>query len=294
MELRQLRHFVAVADVGHFTRAADELAISQSGLSASIRALERDLGLPVFERTTRSVVVTAAGRVLLGHARQLLRQAAAAESAIAALRGTEAGMLALGVVQTFTAVDLPATIARLHERHPAVQVLLREAPTRDLLAVLETGELDLAFVALDATPLPAGMVSLRDYPETLVVVVGPDHRLAPRTRVRLAELAEEPFVEFQAGLGLQTAVAALFTAAAVTRRIAFRTSQMDQALSLVRHGLGIAVVPEPVARRSGLPVIGVHPLTPRDAPPSRRLALAARTREPSNPVARAFLELLPR
>ncbi|HLR99354.1 MAG TPA: LysR family transcriptional regulator [Mycolicibacillus parakoreensis] len=298
MELRQLRHFVAVADVGHFTRAADALAISQSGLSASIRALERHLGLPVFERTTRSVVVTAAGRVLLGHARRMLREAAGAESAIAALRGADAGMLALGVVQTFTAVDLPATIARLHERHPAVQVVLREAPTRDLLDVLEAGELDLAFVALDATPLPAGLVSLRDYPETLVVVVGPDHRLAGRARVRLTDLAAEPFVEFQAGLGLQTAVAALFTAAEVTRRIAFRTSQMDQALSLVRHGLGIAVVPEPVARRSGLPVIGVHPLGPGPgqggAPPSRRLALAARTREPSNPVARAFLELLPR
>jgi DNA-binding transcriptional LysR family regulator len=146
-------------------------------------------------------------------------------------------------------------------------------------------------VALDAEPLPAGLISLRDYPETLVLVLGHAHALADRAAVRLAELAEQPFVEFAAGLGLQTAVAALFRAAGVPRRIAFRTSQMEQALGLVRHGLGVAVVPEPVARRSGLPVVGLK-VGDDVAPPTRRLALVGRTRVPTNPVARAFLELL--
>ncbi|MGV0633264.1 LysR substrate-binding domain-containing protein [Mycolicibacillus trivialis] len=293
MEVRQLQHFLAVAETGHFTHAAAELHISQSGLSASVRTLEGELGVTVFERTTRSVVLTAAGRVLLEHARRVVRAVEAAEAAVAAVRDTDAGQLALGVVQTFTAVDLPATIARLHARHPGVQVLLREAPTLDLLAALDDGDLDLAFVALDATPLPARLVALRDYPEDLVLVVGDEHPLARRAAVALPELADQPFVEFQAGLGLQTAVEALFAEAAVARRIAFRTSQMDQALSLVRHGLGVAVVPEPVARLSGLPVARLAPVAAGGESPTRRLALAGRTATPTNPAARAFLSLLP-
>ncbi|OHV03656.1 LysR family transcriptional regulator [Mycobacterium talmoniae] len=293
MEFRQLQHFVAVAEAGHFSHAADELNISQSGLSASVRALERALAVPVFERTTRSVVLTAAGRTLLGHARRILREVEATEASLAAVRDAQAGTLAIGVVQTFTAVDLPAAIARLHAGHPRVQMLLREAPTADLLAAVDDGELDLAFVALDATPLPAGLIALRDYPETLVVVVGAEHPLANRGPVRLADLADQPFVEFQAGLGLQTVVAALFRDAGVPRQIAFRTSQMEQALSLVGHGLGVAVVPEPVARRSGLPVLQLGPVGDDGTPPVRRLALVGRTTVPTNPAARAFLALVP-
>lgn len=171
-------------------------------------------------------------------------------------------------------------------------MLLREAPTLDLLAAVEVGELDLAFVALDAAPLPAGLVSLRNYPETLVVVVDEEHPLAHRGPVRLADLATQRFVEFQAGLGLQTAVEALFSDAGVQRQIAFRTSQMEQVLSLVRHGLGVAVVPEPVARRSGLPLLQLR-VGGDAAPPTRRLALVGRTPVPTNPAARAFLALLP-
>lgn len=292
MELRQLRHFVAVAEAGQFTQAAVELDISQSGLSASIRALENALHMPLFERSTRSVVLTTAGRALSEHAQRILREVQAAEQAITAVRDVGAGQLALGVVQTFTAVDLPARIAALHTRHPGVEIVLREAPTVDLLAAVEDGELDLAFVALDATPLPERLVALRDYPEMLVLVVGPEHRLAERDAVRLADVAEQPFVDFQAGLGLQTVVEALFRAAGVERRIAFRTSQMEQALSLVRHGLGIAVVPEPVARRSGLPIIRLRRVGGDTHPPARRLALVGRTRVPTNPASRVFLELL--
>lgn len=290
MEVKKLQHFVAVAESGHFTHAADELSISQSGLSASIRSLEHDLGTPLFERSTRSVVLTEAGRALLEHARRILGEVESARKAIAAIRDADAGRLGLGVVQTFTAADLPASIARLHARHPGVDIVLREAPTLELLEAVENGELDLAFVALDATPLPPGLVALRDYPEKLVVVVGSGHALARRRTLRLTDVARQPFVEFQAGLGLQTVVEGLFRHAGIERRIAFRTSQMEQALSLVRHRLGIAVVPEPVGRRSGLPTVRL--LCDDAEPPVRKLALVGRTPVPTNPAARAFLELL--
>ncbi len=288
MDPRKLRHFVAVAEAGHFTHAAEAERISQSGLSASIRALEREAGLPLFERTTRRVLLTPAGRALLPHARRILREAAEADAALAALRGADAGALALGVVQTLTAVDLPAAIARLHARRPRVEVTLREAPTLDLLADVGSGALDLAFVALDAAPLPPGLTMLAEYPETLTLVAGEGHPLAARGSVALRDLAGERFIDFQAGLGLQTFVDALFARAGVRRQVLFRTSQMDQVLALVRHGLGVAVVPEPIARRSGLARVRLRP-----GPPSRRLALVGRSpAPPANPAARAFLALL--
>ncbi|GAA4827359.1 hypothetical protein GCM10025787_01670 [Saccharopolyspora rosea] len=102
----------------------------------------------------------------------------------------------------------------------------------------------------------------------------------------LAELAAEPFVDFQAGPGLQTVIEGLCARASLSRRIRFRVGQMNQLLSLVGHGLGVAIVPEPIARRSGLAVVGIN-----DPRAHRHLALVARGRVPSNPAARALLEL---
>lgn len=287
MDPRKLEHFVAVADSGHFTHAAELLRISQSGLSASVRALERELAIPLFERTTRTVLLTPAGRSLLPHARRILREVGDAHTALAALRDADAGTLALGVVQTLTAVDVPAAIARLHAHHPRVEVTLREAPTLDLIDDVEAGALDLAFVALDESPLTAGLETLAEYPESLTLIAGPGHALAQRSEVRLQELAGARFIDFQAGLGLQTFVESLFASAGVAREITFRSSQMEQVLALVRHGLGVAVVPEPIARRSGL-----HSVVLRPGPPSRRLALVARRSvASSNPAAEAFLAL---
>lgn len=295
MDPRKLEHFVTVAQEEHFTRAAETLLISQSGLSASVRALENEWGLALFERSTRRVLLTTVGRELLPHARRILREMADAHAAALALRGGESGSLSLGVVQTLTAVDVPAAIARFHAQRPEVEVTLREDPTLELLTAVEAGELDLAFVALDASPLPAGAAVVAEYPEVLTLIAAPDHPLAACDSARLQDLGAVRFVDFQAGLGLQTVVEGLFRDAGVRRRITFRTSEMDQVLALVRRGLGVAVVPDPIARRSGLARIGLLP-----SAPTRRLALVARSlgdppggsMRPSNPAAEAFLEVL--
>lgn len=295
MDPHKLEHFVTVAQEGHFTRAAETLRISQSGLSASVRALEESLGLALFERSTRRVRLTASGRALLPHARRILREMADAQAAAVALRGGEAGSLALGIVQTLTAVDVPAAIDRFHTRRPEVEVTLREDPTLELLAAVEAGELDLAFLALDASPLPDGVAILAEYREALALIAAPGHPLAAAGSARLQDLGAVRFVDFQAGLGLQTVVEGLFREAGVRRRITFRTSEMDQVLALVRRGLGVAMVPDPIAHRSGLARIDVIP-----SAPTRRLALVARSAEgrgkgsplPANPAAEAFLDVL--
>lgn len=286
MDSRKLAHFVAVAELGHFTRAAETLHVSQSGLSASIRALENDLGCVLFERTTRSVLLTAAGRVLHEHASSILREITDAQNSLKALSDCVAGSFALGLVQTLTVVDVPVVLAQFHRRYPRVEVTLTEAPSSDLLAGVGNGQLDLAYVALDSKALPSEFVALRSYAERLVLVVGDDHPLAARSAVEIMELQEYSFVDFKAGLGLETVVAELFIAAEVTRNVAFRTSEMDLALALVNHGLGVAIVPEPLAHRSGM-----HWLSLQPGSPSRALALISRTASPTNPAARAFLHL---
>ncbi|WP_446664514.1 LysR family transcriptional regulator [Flexivirga sp. B27] len=288
MELRQLEHFAAVAETHSFTRAAERLRISQPGLSASIRSLERDLGTALLERTTRRTILTPAGAALLGSARRVLDEVDAVRRRLADIAGLSAGSLALGVVQTFTSVDVPALLAELSRRHPGIQVTLREEPTAELLRSVLAGDLDLAFAALDNTPLPDGLMVARSYPEKIVVITGHDHPLAGRTRVRLESLGAERFIDFRAGQGLQTVIDDVCAAAGLHRRIGFAVSDMEQVLSLVSHGLGVALVPEPLARNSGLPVIAISP-----HPPARTLALVSRAAPPANPAARELLDLVP-
>lgn len=286
LDLRQLRYLVAVADEASFTRAATHLGISQPGLSSAVQRLEAELGTPLLERTPRQVLPTPAGRELVAAAQSLLAAAREARQRVAAAAHLDAGEVSIGSVQTFTSVDLPALLAELHRGHPGIRISLREDTTSRLLADVVDGGLDLAFVALDADPVPTALQVLHTYEEELVVIPRPGSGLAGRGEVTPAELTGEVFVDFQAGTGLQTVVAALCRDAGVQRRIAFGASQMSMVLSLVGHGLGIAVVPRPVAEGSGLAVIGLGGLR-------RRLALVARSGETVNPAARVLLALLP-
>ncbi|HEV7184227.1 MAG TPA: LysR family transcriptional regulator, partial [Leifsonia sp.] len=125
MELRQLEHFVTVAEERHFTRAAELLQISQSGLSASIRSLEQELGTSLFIRSTRRVELTTAGQALLGDSVRTLASAAAARNAVAAIRGLVRGRLTIGAEPCLGSVDLPAELAAFRTANPGVEVRLR-------------------------------------------------------------------------------------------------------------------------------------------------------------------------
>jgi DNA-binding transcriptional LysR family regulator len=148
VQLRQLDHFVAAAEERHFTRAAQRLHIVQSGLSASIRALARELGAALFVRTTRRVTLTPAGHALLPQARRTLAAARAATDAVAAVQGLLRGTLAVGTMQILPpTVDLVAVLGRFHAAHPGVELHLRHAGTGTLLEQVAAGTLDLALVA---------------------------------------------------------------------------------------------------------------------------------------------------
>ncbi|MFF5499547.1 LysR family transcriptional regulator [Streptomyces aquilus] len=287
MEMRQLRHFMAVVTEGSFTAAARAELIVQSALSTSIRNLERELGADLFDRTGRRVVLTEAGRALLPRARALLAGADAARDAVAAVAGLTAGRVAIGTIQTLTCVDLPAELAAFHRDLPGVQVSVRDATVSELTEALRAGELDLAYLAPDARALPEGLTAYATWHEELVLITAPGHPLAEAGRTLIKDLAEEPFVDFRAGTGLETAVRRLAAHCGLERRITCDVTQAGLLVELVRAGIGVAFVPRPIGERAGLPCVAV-----RQPEPGRTVVLAGRGARPRNPAAGALLDHL--
>jgi DNA-binding transcriptional LysR family regulator len=287
VDTRQLEHFTAVAKHLSFTRAAREVHVVQSSLSASVQALERELGAPLFERTTRRVGLTAAGVALLPRAHRILSEVAAARRMTAEVSGVLRGRVALGTIQMLTCVDLPTVLGSFQRAHPGVEVALYESTVDDLLDDLLAGTLDLAYVARDDTPLPAGTKVLMTYEEELVVVVATDHPLARHRHVLLADLADERFVKFQGGAGLQRVVEQLCADAGLDRNITVRVSGLELLLSMVRRGLGISVVPTGVVRDGDLVRLRIMP-----SHPLRTVALVARESGLTNPAALALMHAL--
>ena len=176
MDLRQLEHFVTVAEEKHFTRASERLFISQSGLSASIRALEKELEAELFDRNTRRVELTDAGQALLEESRRTLASVLAARDAVAAVQGLRRGRLRVGTEQCLGAVDVPRELAHFHAEHPGVELLVQQAGSARLVDEVHTGRLDVAFVA-GPTGAPEDVRFVRLASEPMTLVCRPEHEL---------------------------------------------------------------------------------------------------------------------
>jgi DNA-binding transcriptional LysR family regulator len=239
VELRQLEYFVAVAEESHFTRAAKRMHVAQSGLSSAIRSLERELGAPLFLRSTRQVELTPAGRALLVEARRALSATDAARDAVAAVQGLIRGSLAVGSLQCLHVVNLPQVLARFHAAHPGVEIRLKHGGSGELIDQVRAGRLDIAFAAMPSRPVDDLNVR-RLASEPLVLACGLGHRLAGRDQVWVDDLEDESFVDFQPDWGSRAAVDAVLG----DRRIAFEVNDVHSLLDLVTFGLGVALVPQ--------------------------------------------------
>ncbi|GAB1639898.1 LysR family transcriptional regulator [Krasilnikovia sp. MM14-A1259] len=278
MELRQLEHFVAAAEERHFTRAARRLHIAQSGLSASIQALERELGARLFLRSTRSVRLTAEGEALLAEARRTLAAADAARAAVAALTGVIRGRLTVGILQCYRPA-LPEALSAFHAAHPDVEIRLVQSASTTLLEQVIAGELDLAFVCPTGSRPGVRLTPLDDVP--MVFVCSPQHPLAGRQSVRLDELADETFVDYPPGWGSRTVLDAFLTRHGLGRAVPFEVGDTDALLDLVAHGLGVAVVPSTVATAKprqlcAIALAGPAPTFPTAAATPHQTSTAAR------------------
>ncbi len=246
MDLRQLEHFVAVADEQHFTRAALRLHIVQSGLSASIRALEGELGAALFIRTTRHVDLTPTGRAFLIEARRVLNAAAEARQVVEQMQGLQRGTLSIGIIQGLAPlIDIPALLGRFRAACPNVEIRLISGGSLPLIEGVRTGELDLAFTQFVGV-IPPGIRAWMLACEPLAVVCAPEHRLAGRHDVRLDDLVGETFVDLHPDWGTRQLIDQSFAECRLTRSIGFEVSDPGTQLDLVAHGLGIALVPKAV------------------------------------------------
>ena len=287
MELRQLEHFVAAAEAGHFTRAAGRCHISQSALSTSIRSLERELGVPLFARTTRKVELTEAGRVLLDEARGTLAAATSARNAVLAMRGLLRGSLTVGGIPTPGQLDQAALLARFRDRYPAVHIRYVRDTSMALIPEVESSRLDVAFVSLPRQ-LPQQLRAIPLTTQPLMLVCRPDHPLAGRERVTLGSLAGQEFVGAPKGSMSYEAVDRVFARAGQERRVPFEVNDILAILDFVACGLGVTLVQECLA--TSRPDLRAIPLADTDL--TWTLA-AIVSRHRATPAARAFLALLP-
>lgn len=288
MELRQLEHFVAVAEERSFTRAARRVHIVQSGLSGSVRALEKDLGTTLFLRTTRSVQLTEAGRALLVEAQRTLAAARAARNAVAAVDGLLRGTVSVGILQRFSSIlDTPEILGRFHREHPGVQIRLAQWSSTSMMKAVHRGRLDLAVLGLGGPP-PQGVTTTLLARDSMQLVLPLSHRLARRKEVALAALAGESFVDFRPDWSLRQLTDRVFEAAHIRRTTACEVNDVPTLLDLVAHGIGIALVPRAVSMYKA----DVRYVSPRPAAPTWDIAVAYRGAQPSNPAARALLKAL--
>ncbi|MBS4102354.1 LysR family transcriptional regulator [Tsukamurella paurometabola] len=284
MELHQLRYLVAVADRGSFTAAADALHVAQSGVSAQVGKLERELGHRLLERGARTVGLTPEGAELLPHARAALAAVDTVRTVADELTGVVRGHVRLGTVIGCTIPGYLAGFAAFRAAHPAVTVDVVEGDSADLVADLVAGALDVALVA-HARALPAPLAVHRLIREPLAVAVPADHPWAGRGSVTCTDLAGATVLCLPRGTGVR---AALEITCAAERAVVEPTVQAhspEALLALVAHGAGVAVLT--ASMTAGRPGLATVPLAR-----SARTELSLATRAAPSAAASAMTRTL--
>ncbi|WP_110686925.1 LysR substrate-binding domain-containing protein [Salinicola aestuarinus] len=245
MELRYLRYFVAVAEELHFGRAAQRLGISQPPLSQQIRALEAELGTPLFLRTNRRVELTDAGRLFLGEAREILARTERASRRVSRLGRGETGQLRIGFTTSVPlTATLPRALMRYRQRFPEVELRMHELNSQRQIAPLLENELDIGIMR--PATLPESLEAFTLIREPLVAVVNAQDPLGQDdTPLTLAALADQPFVYFSpaAGTGLLEQFQVLFASRGLTPQVVQEVGGPNTIISLVASGLGVSLLP---------------------------------------------------
>lgn len=246
--------FLAVAEELNFTRGAARLHTAQSAVSATVRSLENDLGVDLFDRASRQIALTSAGAALLAPARRVLDALGEARDAVDAVEGRVTGDLRLGVMTSVKIINVAELLGRYARRYPDVRVHMQPSPTRSAgtTEMLLTGQLDIAFAAnvdTAGTALRASRLAV----SPILMAVPVDHALATRKSVRLDEVADSVFIDTPLGYANRKIVDRAFGRAGLFRDVRFETADIADVADLVQHRLGLAFLPEfALADRPGL------------------------------------------
>ncbi|WP_067197206.1 LysR family transcriptional regulator [Microbacterium sp. XT11] len=246
MNLEQLRGFVEVARLGHFTRASESLHLAQPSLSRQISTLERELGLELFHRARGHIALTAAGETLLPRAQRMLAEAEAIREEMGELRGLRRGRVRLGAPPTLCISLVAETVSTFHAAHPGVDLHLTESGSRLLVEQLAVGAVDIALITESAGHAVPG-VSLTRMPllteELVVVSSAAEPPITDGSAIELEQLAALPLIAFDESYELRATTDAAFRAADLTPTLVLEGAEMDAVLRFVERGVGVAVVP---------------------------------------------------
>lgn len=290
MNLRQIVCFEAVARHLHFTHAAQELLVAQPALSLQIQRLEAELGLQLFDRSTRSVRLTEAGTMFLPSARRILAEVEDARTRLRDSLDLNIGRVAIGSQQSLNASGvLPRVLAEFQHRHPGIDVALHEESTEETVAMLLDGRADLALAHLDGHGAHDKLERYPLFDEPVGFIAAADRSPAGGAGgTELAELAHEPFIAFNETAGLRHMLTRACAAAGFEPRIACESGALGSVRALVSAGLGIALMPLPAVQEPGPPV----QILPTDVRLRRTITLIHDPRRYQSGAARALTTLL--
>ena len=261
MNLEQLRGFTTIAEVGHFTRAAEELHLAQPSLSRQIASLEQDLGSELFHRARGNISLTAAGEALLPLARRMLADEENVRLEMAELAGLRKGRVRLGAPPTLCVSLVAEVFGVFHRRYPGIELHLSEAGSKNLLDELDGGQLDLALIVTSEHAVAQkNLESLPLLAEELVVIDSSSKpRLSGKESIDLKTLSRLPQIVFSQSYDLRASTMDAYRSRNLVPNMVLEGGEMDAVLRFVEVGLGVAIVPATVlVDRPGLTAIALQ------------------------------------
>lgn len=286
--LRQLRAFVAVARAASFTRAAERLHLSQPALTVQVRELESALGARLLDRNTRQVKLTDAGRELLPTLERVLADLDGVTQSSRALAAGERGRVRVAALPSISATRLPAAIARLRERYPAIRVELRDTVAQKILALVAAEEVDFGIGSFEGAGRGFEMRPLGS--DRLALVCPKGHPLDRRRNVAVKDLADWPLVLMDSMSSVRAHVQRAFAARGREATPAYEVTYMSTAVGLVRAGLGVSLLPTSALELRGMEGLRVRELS--DAALSRPLSVVLKSGRSLSPAAERLVQAL--
>src|SRR5271170_7233185 len=288
MDLHQLRYFVAAAECGNVSRAADRCHVAQPSLSQQLKKLESLLGVNLFDRVGRGISITDAGRALLPRARQILAQVADVEANLKLEAAGCQGTLVVGAIPTMAPYLLPPALEKFRSTYPDCQISVRADLTEQLAEAMANNEIDCALVS---TPLEDELLEIEVLAEEEILVAVPEHHpAAGKSQLRTQDLRGQPTVSLAEMHCLGRQIEGFCSARHLSRRVVCRTTQMLTILELVGLGVGVSMIPEMAAAADRSNRCRYLPLRP--ARPTRQIAVAWRQGRTRPLAATRFIDLI--
>ena len=288
-EFKHIEAFLAVARLGHFTRAAAALQVSQPALTTHVRQLEETLGITLFDRNNRRVQLTQAGRDLVAPFERLSLDLASIVKHAHDLAAHRRGVILVAALPSVAAVVLPRVISALAEKHPAIVVRVRDAIAGKVLELVKSGEVDFGIGSL-IRPDPE-VIEEPLFTDRLCAFARLDHPLARRRSVRLRDLGVHPLILTGQDTSVRQIIERTLEQERLPVRVAQEATYMTTAIGMVRAGLGVAILPESaMAAEAATP--GLRMLTIRDPELTRQIGLLRRKERSLSPAAQRLVDLL--